>query len=70
MRDLMNVKTGGIGSYAHSALNAVGRFSTAFVAPIGFGDDRFSHDCAIIERAVDRKQLRYVAVGPRLGAEV
>jgi hypothetical protein len=58
MRELMDV--GGIGSYAHSA---VGRGTTAFAAKIGYGDDRFSHDCAIIERTVPGKKLRYVAVG-------
>jgi len=63
MRALMNIKAGGIGSYAHFGLNAVGRASTTFAAKIGFGDDGFSHDCAIIERTVDGKHLRYVAVG-------
>ena len=63
MRALMNIKAGGIGSYAHFALNAVGRASTRFAAKIGFGDDGFSHDCAIIERTVAGKHLRYVAVG-------
>lgn len=63
MRALMNVKTGGAGSYAQFALNSVGRGSTAFAAKIGFGDDSFSHDCAIIRRTVGGKHLRYVAVG-------
>ena len=30
---------------------------------LGFGDDGFSHDCAIIERTVDGKHARHVAVG-------
>jgi hypothetical protein len=63
MRALMNITPGGIGSYAKFGLDAVGRGSTAFAAKIGFGDDRFSHDCAIIERTVAGKDLRYVAVG-------
>ena len=63
MRALIDVTAGGIGSYAKAALDAVGRDSTAFAAKIGFGDDSFSHDCAIIERTVDGKDLRYVAVG-------
>ncbi|MCA1849875.1 MAG: serine hydrolase, partial [Acidobacteria bacterium] len=63
MRMLMNVTAGGIDSYAKNALDTVGRASTAFAAKIGFGDDRFSHDCAIIERTVAGNDLRYVAVG-------
>jgi Beta-lactamase enzyme family len=63
MRALMDVTAGGIGSYAKAALDEVGRDSTAFAAKIGYGDDSFSHDCAIIERTVDGKDLRYVAVG-------
>ncbi|MFO1206942.1 MAG: serine hydrolase [Burkholderiales bacterium] len=63
MRALMDVTSGGIGSYAKAALDAAARDSTAFSAKIGFGDDSFSHDCAIIERTVDGKDLRYVAVG-------
>ena len=59
----MNIKSGGIGSYAYFGLQKVGRSSTAFAAKIGFGDDGFSHDCAIIERTVDGKHLRHVAVG-------
>jgi monoamine oxidase len=62
MRALMNVKAGGV-SYAHAALQRVGRASTTFAAKIGFGDDSFSHDCAIVERTVGGKRLRYVAVG-------
>jgi hypothetical protein len=63
MRALIDVTAGGIGSYAKAALDDVGRDSTAFAAKIGYGDDSFSHDCAIVERTVDGKDLRYVAVG-------
>ena len=63
MRALMDVTAGGIGSYAKAALDEVGRDATAFAAKIGYGDDSFSHDCAIVERTVDGKDLRYVAVG-------
>jgi hypothetical protein len=63
MRALMDVTGGGIGSYAKAALDAVGRDATACSAKIGFGADSFSHDCAIVERTVDGKDLRYVAVG-------
>lgn len=62
MRRLANQLSGGIGSYAGSALTAVGRTQTALSSKIGFGDDRFSHDCVIIERAVGGKHLRYAAV--------
>ena len=61
MRKLANQLSGGIGSYAGSALTAVGRRPTALSSKIGFGDDSFSHDCAIIERTVGGKRLRYVA---------
>jgi V8-like Glu-specific endopeptidase len=63
MRALLDKTHGGIVSYARSALHAVGRRSTAFASKIGYGDDRFSHDCALIERSVGGKTLRYVAVG-------
>jgi hypothetical protein len=62
MRKLANQLSGGIGSYARSALTAVGRRPTAISSKIGFGDDSFSHDCAIVERTVGGKRLRYVAV--------
>lgn len=62
MRTLANQRSGGIGSYAGSALTAVGRSQTALSSKIGFGDDSFSHDCAIVERTVGGKHLRYAAV--------
>ncbi|WP_157370741.1 serine hydrolase [Vulgatibacter incomptus] len=62
MRALMNQMGGGIGSYARTALTAVGRAPDTLASKIGFGDDSFSHDCAIIERTVGGKLLRYVAV--------
>ena len=69
MRALIDVTAGGIGSYAKAALDAVGRDSTAFAAKIGYGDDSFSHDCAIIERTVDGKGSALRHRRPRLGAE-
>ncbi len=63
MRTLMTITPGGIGSYARGALARVGRTPSTIAAKIGFGDDSFSHDCAIIERSVAGKNLRYVAVG-------
>jgi len=52
----------GIGSYALAALARVGRTPTKLSSKIGFGDDSFSHDCAIVERVVGGKTLRYAAV--------
>jgi V8-like Glu-specific endopeptidase len=63
MRELLASTPGGIGSYAKDALDAAGRAPTGIAAKIGYGDDRFSHDCAIVERSVAGKRLRYVAVG-------
>lgn len=62
MRTLADQTMGGIGSYARAALNAVGRTQDALSSKIGFGDDSFSHDCAIVERTVNGKHLRYAAV--------
>ncbi|MFZ0131685.1 MAG: serine hydrolase, partial [Desulfobacterales bacterium] len=53
----------GIGSYVKDALDRAGRGFTALAAKKGFGDDSFSHECAIVERTVDGKHLRYVVVG-------
>jgi hypothetical protein len=63
MLALMTITPGGIGSYARGALVRAGRTPTTIAAKIGFGDDSFSHDCAIVERTVAGKNLRYVAVG-------
>jgi Beta-lactamase enzyme family len=63
MRALMTITPGGIGSYARGALVRVGRTPDTIAAKIGYGDDAFSHDCAIVERTVAGKALRYVAVG-------
>ena len=63
MRTLLTITPGGIGSYARGALVRAGRTPTTIAAKIGFGDDSFSHDCAIVERTVAGKALRYVAVG-------
>ena len=52
----------GIGSYFQDALRGDGRTFDAVQAKKGFGDDRFSHECGIIERTVGGKTLRYVAV--------
>jgi hypothetical protein len=62
MRKLANQLAGGIGSYAGSALIVAGRTPAALSSKIGFGDDSFSHDCAIVERTVGSKRLRYAAV--------
>ncbi len=59
----------GVGSYVKDALyavgrlDAVGRWFTTLAAKKGFGDDRFSHECAIVERTVGGNDLRYVVVG-------
>ena len=55
----------GIGSYVKDALSGVRprRPFTGIAAKKGFGDDSFSHECAIVERTVSGKDLRYVVVG-------
>ena len=53
----------GIGSYIRGALARDGRDPGLVVSKIGYGDDTRSHDCAIVERTVDGKALRYVVVG-------
>ena len=53
----------GIGSYAKDALDGASRDFTALAAKKGYGDDSFSHECAIVERTVNGKHLRYVVVG-------
>ncbi|OQY99665.1 MAG: hypothetical protein B6D41_01150 [Chloroflexi bacterium UTCFX4] len=53
----------GIGSYVADALDGVSRDFTKLAAKKGFGDDAFSHECAIVERTVGGKDLRYVVVG-------
>jgi hypothetical protein len=63
MRTLMRADAGGLGSDANDALRRVGRAPSSVIAKFGLGDDGFRHECAIIERAVDGKDLRYVAVG-------
>jgi len=63
MRALMKADAGGLGSDANDALRRVGRTPSLIIAKFGLGDDGFRHECAIIERAVAGKDLRYVAVG-------
>lgn len=63
MRALMKVDAGGLGSDANDALRKVGRAPSLVIAKFGLGNDGFRHECAIIERAVAGKDLRYVAVG-------
>lgn len=63
MRALMKADAGGLGSDANDALRGVGRAPSLVIAKFGLGDDGFRHECAIIERAVAGKDLRYVAVG-------
>ena len=53
----------GIGSYVKDALVGAHRAFTALGAKKGYGDDSFSHECAIVERTVDGKALRYIVVG-------
>lgn len=56
--------TCGIGSYVKDALDAPpSRPFTTLAAKKGYGDDKFSHECAIVERTVGGKNLRYVVVG-------
>ena len=62
MRELMT-GADGIGSYIRGALARDGRDPGLVVSKIGYGDDTRSHDCAIVERTVDGKALRYVVVG-------
>jgi hypothetical protein len=63
MRALMRADAGGLGSDANDALRKVGRDPTLVIAKFGRGDDGFNHECAIIERTVAGKPLRYVAIG-------
>ena len=63
MLTMMTVTPTTIGSYANKALANASRLPTTIAAKIGYGDDSFSHDCAIVERTVKGKSLRYVAVG-------
>jgi monoamine oxidase len=63
MRALMRADAGGLGSDANDALRRVGRDPTLVIAKFGKGNDDFRHECAIIERTVGDKHLRYVAVG-------
>jgi hypothetical protein len=62
MRDLMTGAEG-IGSYIAGALARDGRATDLVLSKIGYGDDTRSHDCAIVERRVDGKAIRYVVVG-------
>jgi len=67
--EMVNLMTGvsGIGSYVRGGLaNATPpRVTTSIASKIGYGDDRFSHDCAIvrINRGSDpTRTIRYVVV--------
>jgi hypothetical protein len=62
MRGLMTGASG-IGSYVRSALVADHRAIASIASKIGYGDDARSHDCAIVERTVASKNLRYIVVG-------
>lgn len=66
MRNLLDGASG-IGSYVKAALDNDGRASNIIFSKIGYGNDKRSHDCAIVERTVSGKTLRYVVVG--LGSE-
>jgi len=63
MRELLDVMHGGLGSEAKDALDNDGRHQKSVAAKFGRGDDNFRHCCAIVERHVGGKDLRYVAVG-------
>ena len=63
MRALLRADAGGLGSDANDALRRVGRTPSSVIAKFGLGNDGFRHECAIIERTVAGKPLRYVAVG-------
>lgn len=67
--DMISIMTGaqGIGSYIQSALLSASpaRAISAIASKIGFGDDAFSHDCALIrvDRAADpANPLQFVEV--------
>jgi hypothetical protein len=65
--DMLVVMTGsqGIGSYIRSGLAGAPRSISALNSKIGFGDDSFSHDCALIsvDRGTDTsRKLRFVEV--------
>jgi hypothetical protein len=62
MRDLMSGAQG-IGSYVKSALESDNRAPDWVISKIGYGDDKRSHDCAIVERTESGTALRYVVVG-------
>ena len=57
-----NKNEDGIGSYFKDALCGNSRAFDALQAKKGYGNDRFSHECGIIERTVGGKKLKYVAV--------
>ena len=63
MRKLMTADAGGLGSDANDALRRVGRDPVSVAAKFGRGDDGFDHECALVQRDVGGKRLRYVAVG-------
>jgi hypothetical protein len=49
MIDMMTAANGGIGSYIANGLAAAGRGFSKVSSKIGFGDERFSHDCALVQ---------------------
>jgi hypothetical protein len=63
MRDLLANSIDGIGSYVKDAFVGAGVAFDAMSPKKGFGNDKFSHECAIVERTVGVKHLRYVLVG-------
>ena len=54
---------GGTVSFIADALHSDGRSITSIASKIGIGDDNSGHDCAIVERTVAGKTLRYGVVG-------
>jgi len=63
MRVLLANSLDGIGSYIKDAFDGAGIIVASMSPKKGFGNDKFSHECAIVERTIGAKHLRYVLVG-------
>ncbi|MBV9825478.1 MAG: serine hydrolase [Alphaproteobacteria bacterium] len=57
------IRPGGTVSFISDALRDDGRTVSSIMSKIGIGDDDSGHDCAVVERVVKGKTLRYVVVG-------
>ncbi|HUC09277.1 MAG TPA: trypsin-like peptidase domain-containing protein [Stellaceae bacterium] len=62
-RPMTRPPLGGTVSFIADALQRDGRSLTSIVSKIGIGDDNSGHDCAIVDRTVSGKALRYAVVG-------